>query len=273
MHRGYIKLWRKIEDNFISHDPLYFSLFIWLLLLANHKEQQALFNGKVVSIKKGQVLTGRNKLVQITGINRSKIERILKHLKSEHMIEQQVSNRFRIISIANYEQYQDQNNAIRAGKRATSEQPVSTNKNEKNEKNNSMQSEIADGVLGETTTTTAKPEEDGESTEFVLIEWLRKLAAQDRKDLKIIAWYIFRKGLKLKEQAQAESELKRNLRTASKLLAWNSKQLENTVQWLEDTGLTWTLETLAKHVAEYQDYGDDEGEDVIEQAIKASEIV
>jgi hypothetical protein len=42
-------------------------------------------------------------------------------------------------------------------------------------------------------------------------------------------------------------------------MAWNSTQIKATAQWLDDTGLAWTLETIARHIAEHGDYGQDEG--------------
>lgn len=64
------------------------------------------------ALKKGQFSTGRNRLSKETGINRSKIERILKTLEIEHQIEQQKNNKCRIITIVNYEQYQESEHQV-----------------------------------------------------------------------------------------------------------------------------------------------------------------
>jgi hypothetical protein len=137
-NQGYIKLYRKILDNPISKKPEYCWLWCILLMKANHKETDIIFNGKKEKIKIGEFITGRKQLSLESGISESKIQRILKYLEIEHQIEQQTNNKFRRILIINYKQYQQseqQNEQPVNNKRTTSEQPVNTNKNDNNEKN------------------------------------------------------------------------------------------------------------------------------------------
>ena len=138
MHRGYFKFWRCFQDNPRANDPKYVLLWIWLLMLATHKPRSGIFKGERITIKPGQFLTGRKFLVDKTKINRSKIERLLKIMEIEHQIEQQSSNVNRLITIVNWNKYQQdeqQSEQPVSNQRATSEQPVSTNKNDKNDKN------------------------------------------------------------------------------------------------------------------------------------------
>lgn len=137
-NQGYIKLHRKILDNPISKNPEYCWLWCILLMKANHKETDIIFNGKKEKIKIGEFITGRKQLSLESGISESKIQRILKYLEIEQQIEQQTNNKFRRILIKNYKQYQQseqQNEQPVNNKRTTSEQPVNTNKNDKNENN------------------------------------------------------------------------------------------------------------------------------------------
>jgi len=104
----------------------------------NHKPKEFLFNGKIQKIKRGQFITGRKALSSETGIHRSKIERILKTFESEHQIEQQKTNKFRLITVKNYNKFQIGEQQIEqqvSNKRATNEQPVSTNNNDNNNNN------------------------------------------------------------------------------------------------------------------------------------------
>ncbi|NCD07359.1 MAG: hypothetical protein EOL97_14700, partial [Spirochaetia bacterium] len=62
--QGYIKLYRKIEDN-----PLYFcepfskiQAWIDLILLANHKDSVIFIRGNEVKIKRGQVAWSKDNL-------------------------------------------------------------------------------------------------------------------------------------------------------------------------------------------------------------------
>ena len=151
MYRGYIKLWRSIEDNPITKKPEYLSVWIYLLRKANYTDNELIFNNEKIVIKAGSFITSRAKICSATGILRSTVERILKYLENEHQIEQQSFNKFRIISICNWEPYQQTeqvNEQPVSSKRAASEQPVSTAKKEKKDKN-IKNNTISDFVLPE----------------------------------------------------------------------------------------------------------------------------
>lgn len=137
--QGWIKVHRKILENPIFNNPDAFMLWMQLLLRVNHKDAKVMVGNSIVDIKRGQFLTGRNKLSEYTGINRSKLERLLKMLESEHQIEQQKTTKYRVISITNYDKYQSAEQQV-SNKRATSEQQVSTNKNDKNVNNDKNES-------------------------------------------------------------------------------------------------------------------------------------
>jgi hypothetical protein len=134
MNDGWIRLHRKLIKKGYYKDSEHVHLWIHILLKANHEDTEFLFNGQIINIKRGQFITGRDVLSKETGINRSKIERILKCLKSEQQIEQQTTNKFRLITINNYHKYQTREQQIEqqvSNKRATSEHKQEL-KNEKN---------------------------------------------------------------------------------------------------------------------------------------------
>jgi hypothetical protein len=134
---GYIKLYRSLKSKGYYRDSEYVHLWVHLLMKASYEDREFLFGGKLHQLKPGQFITGRNSLVVETGINRSKIERILKCFEIEQQIEQQKTNKFRIISICNWSKYQiceQQDEQQVSIQRATSEHPVSTNKKDKKEK-------------------------------------------------------------------------------------------------------------------------------------------
>lgn len=112
----------------------YFHLWVVLLLKANHKEVKTMWNNNIIVIKEGQLITGRDKLSEETGIHRSSIDRILDFLESEHQIEQQKTTKYRLITILNWKDHQNLSNTS-SNKRATNEQQMSTNKNDNNDKN------------------------------------------------------------------------------------------------------------------------------------------
>ena len=132
---GWIKLHRKLLDNPVTmKDADHLAVWIYLLLNASHNEHPALFKGEKITLKPGQLITGRKSIALTLHIDESKVERILKSLKSEQQIEQQTSSKNRLISITNWEFYQQSEQQVN-NKRTTSEQQVNTNKNIKNDKN------------------------------------------------------------------------------------------------------------------------------------------
>ena len=130
-NQGWIKLHRKLLENPIVQRSQYWHLWTFLLLRASHNESGFIWNGKRVSLHAGQLLTGRTHLSQDTGISESTIERILSYLESEHQIEQQKTNKFRIITIKNWEKYQSQYDREQQAdnKRTTDGQQADTFKN------------------------------------------------------------------------------------------------------------------------------------------------
>jgi len=136
---GYIKLYRKILDNpIICKDSDYFSVWIYLLLNATHNEYDVIFKNERITLKKGQLITGRKTIAEKFGIDENKVQRILKSLEKQHQIEQQTSSRNRLISIVNWNEYQRERHQIEQqvnNNCTTDEQQVNTNKNVKNVNN------------------------------------------------------------------------------------------------------------------------------------------
>lgn len=137
--QGYIKLYRQILDNpIVCKDGECFAIWCYLLLNATHTEYDTIFKGKRITLIPGQLITGRKSIAQKLKVDESKVQRFLKLLEIEQQIEQQKSNKNRLITIINWNKYQENEQQIEQqvnNKRTTSEQQVNTNNNDKNEKN------------------------------------------------------------------------------------------------------------------------------------------
>lgn len=103
---GWIALHRKLINNPIAGKPEYLALWVVVLLLANHQDKKYIWKDKAGICKRGQFITSRASLAKKTGISGGKIERILKYLENEQQIVQQANNKFRLITVTNYEAYQ-----------------------------------------------------------------------------------------------------------------------------------------------------------------------
>ncbi len=131
---GYIKIYRSLINKPYFTEHQYVVLWIYLLIRANFKDSEVFFNGKITTVSRGSFITSRKKLAESTGIQESKIERILFFLKTEQQIEQVKKGRSRLISILNYEKYQESeqiNEQDLNRKRTGFEQVLNTDKKEK----------------------------------------------------------------------------------------------------------------------------------------------
>ena len=120
MNNGWIKLHRKLKDKGYYKKPAYLALWIHLLLSANHDKKEFMWNGEIVMVKSGQLITGRKELSEQTGIPESTIEDILKLLERQHQIQQQKTTKFRLITIVKWGEYQKSDS--KSNNRATTEQ-------------------------------------------------------------------------------------------------------------------------------------------------------
>jgi DNA-binding MarR family transcriptional regulator len=137
---GWVKLYRKLLENpVICKDGDYLSVWVYLLLNATHKEVSALFKGEKIILLPGQLITGRKSISEKLNISESKVTRIINSFIFEQQIEQRPCNQNRLITILNWNEYQESEQQIEQpvnNYRTTDEQPVNTNKNVKNVINN-----------------------------------------------------------------------------------------------------------------------------------------
>jgi hypothetical protein len=131
---GYIKIYRKMLEWEWYDDINTFKLFIHLLLKANHSDNK----WRGIQVKRGQLITSYDKLSKQTKLSQKKIRTALKRLKSTGEVASQSTNNYSIITINNYDIYQQKDKP--KGKQGASEGQAegkqrATNNNDKNEKN------------------------------------------------------------------------------------------------------------------------------------------
>lgn len=136
---GYVKIYRAMLENpIVTKDVETWAVWLYILLSATHKPKDVLFGGKRITLKPGQLLTGRNKIAEKFNISSSKVQRILKTLESEQQIEQQTGSKNRVITVKNWGKYQNseqQSEQQLNNNWTATEQQVNTNKNKKKYKN------------------------------------------------------------------------------------------------------------------------------------------
>lgn len=105
--QGWVKVHRSMMDNqIIMKSPDHLAVWMFLLLHATHKEQPATFKGKEITLKPGQLITGRKMIAEKINISESKVHRVLALFEAERLIEQQTSNKNRLIYLSAWDKQQ-----------------------------------------------------------------------------------------------------------------------------------------------------------------------
>lgn len=135
---GYIKLYRKLLDNpIVTKDAEHLAIWVYLLLEARKFEKESYLGGKKIILQPGQLTTGRKQISEKLRVEQSKVQRVLKLYETEHLIEQQTTNKNRLISIVGWDRYQEdeqQNETPMYNQCTTNAQPVNTPKESKKER-------------------------------------------------------------------------------------------------------------------------------------------
>lgn len=107
MDNGWIKLHRKITNNWIWDDPEKLRAWLDILLMVNHEDRQIPFNGHIITIKRGEKLTSITKLSERWGWNRKRVVRFLDLLEEAGMCLTNRTTNGTTIFVQNYGNYQD----------------------------------------------------------------------------------------------------------------------------------------------------------------------
>jgi len=137
MHRGYIKIYRKFLDDCLIGNYKLMALWMVLLLEANHQDKKIIWNKEELIIKRGELITGRKKLAEKTGLSERNVRTCLETLKSTNKVTIKIYSKFSLVTIINWDRYQciDQvNDQQVTSKRPASDQQVTTNNNNKHYK-------------------------------------------------------------------------------------------------------------------------------------------
>ena len=145
--KGWIKTYRQILDCWLWTDKEPYdkrSAWMYLLLTANHSDKKIMFNGELIVVKRGQILTSIRTLAEKWKWSYDKTLRFLRLIESDGMIEKE-SDKFRtLITIVNYEVFQDSPNTERTEISEQASERISDKQELKNEKNINIRSNSDD---------------------------------------------------------------------------------------------------------------------------------
>ena len=100
---GFIKVHRRMIEWGWYGDPNTKALFLHLLLVATFKKDSEYLGHK---LKPGDAVVGFKSLSETLGMSVKQVRTAMKHLESTGEITRKATNRFSIVSIANWEMYQ-----------------------------------------------------------------------------------------------------------------------------------------------------------------------
>lgn len=108
MHRGFITLYRKIVDWEWYSDANVFRVFTHLILTANWEPRK----WKGVPVKRGQKITSIQHMAEETGLTEQSVRTAIKKLKLTGEITTKATNRYTLVTLTNYDFYQDKENQL-----------------------------------------------------------------------------------------------------------------------------------------------------------------
>lgn len=142
MDGGWIKIWRKIQNNAIFTDDALLKCWIYCLMQATHKELEFTLAGKIVNLRPGQFISGREKANKDLKWSGKKFDRKMQFLEKHGYLTREVTSHFTKNTILNWDTYQisrdetDQQSDLQVtSTRPAGDQQVTTNKNIKKDKN------------------------------------------------------------------------------------------------------------------------------------------
>ena len=136
---GWISLHRKILKSSIFHNEKYLKVWLWCLLKATHDKYKFPFNNHDIILMPGQFITGQKSASKTLGCSVQSYKSALRYLKSTNRITTTATNKFSVITVVNWGQYQITEHELTRGKKdkltnqqPTSNQPATTYNNNNN---------------------------------------------------------------------------------------------------------------------------------------------
>ena len=205
---GWISLHRKITEWEWYHDASMYKLFTYLLLFANYEDKK--FEG--IIIKRGQILIGRKDLSKKLNISEQSVRTFIKRLKSTSEITIKSTNKYSVITICNYDSYQNNfeganqqinqqiNQQLTSNQPATNQQLTTSNKDNNNNKLNKL-------IIKECVTPTQKENEEMNSLKSNSTNFSEDQTANSKLNEDINRSFLWLDQKKKEERSNLKSNL------------------------------------------------------------------
>jgi len=138
--QGWISLHRKLLDNPIFSNYKLLQTFLYCLLKASHSDREQLVGDDLVTIKTGQLVTGRKAISKATKLSEQNVRTALNRLEKLGILTIKPTNKYSIITVVAWDLHQ-QTNQQTTSSQPTSNQQVTTNNNYNNVNNSNNKKE------------------------------------------------------------------------------------------------------------------------------------
>jgi DNA replication protein DnaD len=107
MHRGYIKIYRALEDHWIFQREDYFRAWTIILFKVNHVDKKVLINTELIECKRGESLMSLQSWSECFGKNWTlqKVRTFFSLLRNDGMINIKGLRKTTCVSVCNYNIY------------------------------------------------------------------------------------------------------------------------------------------------------------------------
>lgn len=107
-NKGWVKFWRDQFNHWLSEKKPWCDGYAWTYLYsqANYKKGVVNFRNEYIPIERGQYITSKLKIAKKFGWTYRHVENFLKALKNDEMITYRTTNRYIVVTVINYSDYQ-----------------------------------------------------------------------------------------------------------------------------------------------------------------------
>lgn len=257
---GWLKLHRSVLDCKQFAHPFEFKIWIWLLCKASTQDRTVTLkvgNGlHVVSLSRGQLIFGRLAAERELSIDDSTIYKIIQRFVADACISITSNNRFSIITISNYSDYQDdppgdfleliddrtaeksqENNEVTTAGRVSNESGTQLNKVKKVKKVKNVKNDFSPPAAGAPKVNKKKEEAPRDHWQPFVNTWYNFYVGKHPGEAPTIV------GKALRDLAKIYDFLK--IRAQRKNQDWTEKYLCDAFTYF--LGLAWAEDWLQKH--------------------------
>lgn len=135
---GWIKIHRDLDKHWLSKDMEKLGRWIDLLILANYEDKKTLIGEEFIIVKRGEFVTSYSFLANRWNCSKSTVSKFIELLESDGMISKKVERKATILTICNYDSYQQEEKSKSNDNRTIVERLSNETKKERNKEINNI---------------------------------------------------------------------------------------------------------------------------------------